>query len=66
MARFTRFVIRHRQPILLDAAVVRALLVPATMKLLGHWNWFLPDGVHRAFRLPAPARPPMSPGRAKA
>jgi uncharacterized membrane protein YdfJ with MMPL/SSD domain len=43
--------------ILLDATVVRALLVPATMKLLGHWNWFLPDGVRRAFRLaPAPSR----------
>jgi RND superfamily putative drug exporter len=40
--------------ILLDATVVRALLVPATMKLLGHWNWFLPDRVRRAFRL-APA-----------
>ena len=26
----------------LDATVVRALLVPATMRLLGHWNWWLP------------------------
>jgi RND superfamily putative drug exporter len=41
--------------ILLDATVVRALLVPATMKLLGRWNWYLPDGVRRAMRLaPAP------------
>jgi uncharacterized membrane protein YdfJ with MMPL/SSD domain len=40
--------------ILLDATVVRMLLVPATMKLLGRWNWFLPDGVRRAMRL-APA-----------
>jgi RND superfamily putative drug exporter len=40
--------------ILLDATVVRALLVPAAMKLLGRWNWFLPDGVRRALRL-APA-----------
>jgi trehalose monomycolate/heme transporter len=37
--------------ILLDATIVRALLVPATMKLLGDWNWFLPDGVRRAMRL---------------
>jgi RND superfamily putative drug exporter len=37
--------------ILLDATIVRMLLVPATMKLLGRWNWFLPDGVRRAFRL---------------
>src|SRR5207302_1562091 len=42
--------------ILLDATVVRALLVPAAMKLLGHWNWYLPDGVRRAMRLtPAPS-----------
>ena len=26
----------------LDATVVRALLVPATMRLLGDWNWWLP------------------------
>jgi RND superfamily putative drug exporter len=26
----------------LDATVVRALLVPATMKLLGSWNWWIP------------------------
>jgi RND superfamily putative drug exporter len=43
--------------ILLDATIVRALLVPAAMKLLGHWNWYLPDGVRRAMRLaPAPSR----------
>jgi RND superfamily putative drug exporter len=28
--------------VLLDATVVRALLVPATMRLLGHWNWWMP------------------------
>src|SRR4029079_5194550 len=28
--------------ILLDATIVRALLVPATMRLLGHWNWWAP------------------------
>jgi RND superfamily putative drug exporter len=41
--------------ILLDATVVRALLVPATMKILGRWNWYLPEGVRRAMRL-APER----------
>ncbi len=34
----------------LDATIVRALLVPATMRLLGRWNWWLPDLVAR--RLP--------------
>jgi RND superfamily putative drug exporter len=42
--------------ILLDATVVRAVLVPAVMKLLGDWNWYLPARVRRALRLPA-ARP---------
>ncbi len=28
--------------ILLDATLVRALLVPATMRLLGRWNWWAP------------------------
>jgi len=36
---------------------VRALLVPATMKLLGQWNWYLPDGLRRAMRLTPPAHP---------
>jgi uncharacterized membrane protein YdfJ with MMPL/SSD domain len=44
--------------ILLDATVVRAVLVPATMKLLGRWNWFLPERVRRAMRLRAPAVAP--------
>jgi RND superfamily putative drug exporter len=29
--------------ILLDATIVRAVLLPATMKLLGRWNWYLPQ-----------------------
>jgi RND superfamily putative drug exporter len=28
--------------ILIDATVIRAVLLPATMKLLGDWNWYLP------------------------
>ena len=40
--------------ILLDATIVRAILVPATMKLLGRWNWYLPERVRRAMRLRAP------------
>jgi RND superfamily putative drug exporter len=33
-----------------DATVVRALLVPATMALLGHVNWWIPHWLDR--RLP--------------
>ncbi|MDP9344800.1 MAG: MMPL family transporter, partial [Actinomycetota bacterium] len=28
--------------ILIDATIVRAVLLPASMKLLGDWNWYLP------------------------
>lgn len=29
--------------ILIDATVIRGVLLPATMKLLGDWNWYLPQ-----------------------
>ena len=29
--------------LLLDATIVRSVLVPASMKLLGDWNWYLPS-----------------------
>ncbi len=28
--------------VLIDATIIRAVLLPATMKLLGSWNWYLP------------------------
>jgi len=31
----------------LDASVVRALLVPSTMRLLGRWNWWMPEALRR-------------------
>jgi putative drug exporter of the RND superfamily len=34
--------------ILLDATIVRMLLVPSVMKLLGEWNWYLPRRLARA------------------
>jgi RND superfamily putative drug exporter len=52
--------------ILLDATIVRAMLVPATMKLLGDWNWYLPERVRRALRLKARVAGPVTqvePGR---
>ena len=33
--------------IIIDATVVRALLVPATMRLLGQWNWWAPAPLAR-------------------
>jgi RND superfamily putative drug exporter len=29
--------------VFLDATVVRSILVPASMRLLGDWNWYLPS-----------------------
>jgi uncharacterized membrane protein YdfJ with MMPL/SSD domain len=41
--------------ILIDVTIVRALLVPSLMKLLGRWNWWLPEPVARVVRVePSP------------
>ena len=37
--------------IVMDATVIRALLVPATMRLLGDWNWWAPGPLKRLHRL---------------
>ena len=42
--------------ILIDATIVRAVLLPATMKLLGDWNWYLPRGLAWLPRARQPAR----------
>jgi putative drug exporter of the RND superfamily len=52
--------------ILLDATVVRAVLVPALVSFFGPWNWWLPVGVARVLRVrpsPDPGAVP-EPGRA--
>jgi putative drug exporter of the RND superfamily len=38
--------------ILLDATLIRALLLPAVVSLLGAWNWWLPRPVARVLRVP--------------
>jgi len=41
--------------IVMDATIIRALLVPATMRLLGDWNWWAPRPLKRLWhRLRAP------------
>jgi RND superfamily putative drug exporter len=37
--------------VLLDATIIRGVLLPATMKLLGRWNWYLPRGLNWLPRL---------------
>src|SRR5205807_4650490 len=36
--------------IVFDATVIRALLVPAIMRLLGRWSWYLPSWAARPLR----------------
>jgi putative drug exporter of the RND superfamily len=45
--------------ILLDATVIRALLVPAVVSLLGRWNWWLPTRPARLLRV-EPSHPPRA------
>jgi RND superfamily putative drug exporter len=39
---FKQFGVGLATAILIDATVVRGVLLPASMKLLGEWNWYLP------------------------
>ncbi len=45
--------------ILLDATVIRALLVPAVVSLFGRWNWWLPARPARLLRV-EPSLPPRA------
>jgi putative drug exporter of the RND superfamily len=46
--------------VLIDATLIRGVLLPATMKLLGDWNWYLPEQLQwlpqLAHERPQPAR----------
>jgi putative drug exporter of the RND superfamily len=45
--------------ILLDATIIRALLVPAVVSLFARWNWWLPGMPAKLLRVePSPPRPP--------
>jgi RND superfamily putative drug exporter len=44
--------------ILLDATIIRALIVPAVISLMGRWNWWLPSWPAKLLRVePSPLRP---------
>jgi putative drug exporter of the RND superfamily len=49
--------------VVLDATVVRMLLVPATMKLMGRWNWWAPSSLRRLHDRFGLAEPPPAPRR---
>jgi len=60
--------------VLIDATIVRTIIVPAAMELLGEWNWYLPRWLRwipdvsvegHAYEPPAPQeapRPRREPG----
>jgi len=51
--------------ILIDATIVRALLVPALVSLFGRWNWWLPDWLARALFVEPSPLAPITPKKAQ-
>jgi RND superfamily putative drug exporter len=56
--------------VLIDATIIRAVLLPASMKLLGDWNWYLPSWLEWLPRVavasepePIPEAPPLPAAR---
>jgi RND superfamily putative drug exporter len=45
--------------IIFDATVIRALLVPALMRLLGDWNWWMPKWTRTVLRVRQPEQAPQ-------
>ncbi len=44
--------------VIIDATLIRLLLVPSSMQLLGRWNWWLPSWAAKALRTtPSPLEP---------
>jgi RND superfamily putative drug exporter len=63
---FKQFGVGLSAAILIDATIVRGVLLPASMKLLGDWNWYLPRWLEWLPRLgdsepEAPAEPARAP-----
>ena len=56
---FKQFGVGLGVAILLDATIVRGVLLPAFMKLLGDWNWYLPRSLEWLPRV-GPAREPSA------
>ena len=53
--------------ILIDATIIRGILAPAAVAILGRWNWWLPDWAARILRVePSPAEPDAAPVRSRA
>ena len=56
-----QFAIGLSAGIIFDATVIRALLVPSVMQLMGRWNWWLPTWTAKVLRTrPSPLEPAAS------
>jgi RND superfamily putative drug exporter len=42
--------------VLIDAVIVRTLLVPSLVAIMGRWNWWMPHGLARLLRVPPAGR----------
>jgi RND superfamily putative drug exporter len=67
MIVFKQFGVGLAAAVLIDATIVRAVLLPAAMKLLGEWNWWFPrrldwlPSLGHERRPEAPAAPAVEP-----
>ena len=53
---------------LIDATIIRGVLLPASMKVLGDWNWYLPKWLEWLphGEEPTPGKPSAPPGASPA
>ena len=64
MPFFKQFGVGLATAILIDATIVRGVLLPASMKLLGDWNWYLPSWLEWLPRLEPEEEPAGLPAEA--
>jgi uncharacterized membrane protein YdfJ with MMPL/SSD domain len=60
---FKQFGVGLAVAVLIDATIIRGVLLPAAMKLLGDWNWYLPRSLNWLPRIGIVER---APGEAEA
>jgi RND superfamily putative drug exporter len=46
--------------VLIDATLIRGVLVPSSMQMMGRWNWWFPSLPRRRAAVPAPAYEPLA------
>ncbi|MDQ3778034.1 MAG: MMPL family transporter [Actinomycetota bacterium] len=66
MLFFKQFGVGLAVAVLIDATIVRGVLLPASMKLLGDWNWYVPTWLEWLPRLEQDDAPELTPARSSA